>query len=331
MTTRTTLAALALIGALSGHAFGQFRYIGPGSTVEGDFLRGAGVYLEGAGIGYYYTAMGNSINADTMMRVNEYIYWSLKHDNAEKAAHRAASKARRLANYNSIQDRIKNDPNQNDMLKGDALNSLFDQLASPRNPPSSYKKSSFQLDADIVRKVPFFYGPHMATIAMSRLDPAAKWPIALRGEEFSHERRNYRLALDAILDLQRDRKTTRESLATLNVAVQDLFSKLDQVITPEKETLYLEAKNYLRELEVSKDIMKKKDIEMIIGEIDRYSGTTVHDLVVFMQKYNLRFGVPKIGEERGAYPNLNAALQEQLNELNEARNDNGLGAGMPLK
>ncbi len=71
-------------------------------------------------------------------------------------------------------------------------------------------------------------------------------------------------------------------------------------------------------------MMKRKEIETIIGEIDRYSGTTVHDLIVFMQQYNLRFGVLEIGAERAAYPKL-YAMRQQLDELNEGLQGEGRG------
>ncbi|SIO39125.1 hypothetical protein SAMN05444166_4318 [Singulisphaera sp. GP187] len=316
--TRTTLAALALIGSFAGQAFGQVNFIGPGSTPQGDILRGEGVALQGAGFFNYYTAKANSINADTMMRVNEYIYLSIRQDRAEKAARRARRTAQRLASFNQIRNRVENDPNQNDMLKGNALNALFEQLGGPKISPSSYRLNSFELDADMVRRIPFFYGPNQETIAMSRIIPAGKWPIALRGPEFASQRRQYEHALDAVLELQLDRKTTRDSLTALNTAVHNLSERLDEVISPEKETLYLEAKQFLRRLDSSKEMMKRKDIETIIGEIDRYSGTTVHDLIVFMQRYNLRFGVPEIGAERAAYPKLYAAMKLQLDELNES-------------
>lgn len=332
--TRTTFlsAVLALAGTFASPAFGQIQFIGPGSTPQGDilrgegvFLQGAGAYFQGAGIGHYYTAMGDSINADTMIKIEEYIHFWLRRDNAEKAARRARRAAERRANYSLIRSRVENDPNQNDMLKGDALNALFDRLGGPKISPSSYRVNSYELDTDMVRKIPFFHGPHQTTVAMSRIIPTGKgkWPIGLRGPEFDSERRNYERALDAVLELQLDRKTTRDSLLALQAAVADLFVKLDQVIPPEKETLYIEAKKFLKRLEASTEMMKKKDLEMIIGEIDRYSGTTVHDLIVFMQKYNLRFGVPEIGDERAAYPKLYAAMKQQFDELNGAMQDHG--------
>src|SRR5258707_255398 len=123
--TRTTFlsAVLALAGSFASQAFGQpIQFIGPGSTPQGDILRGEGVYLQGAGIYNYYTAVGDSINMDTYIKANEYVHFWFRRDNAEKAARRARRTAERLANYNKIRDRIEHGPNQNDMLKGDALN-----------------------------------------------------------------------------------------------------------------------------------------------------------------------------------------------------------------
>lgn len=315
-------AAWALTGVVAAPAFGQYgrRYGGYGGggraiTPQGDILRGEAYFLQGAGQYNYYTAMAESINVDTMIRLNEYIYQSIKADNAEKAARRAAQQKMRLENYSQIRDRIANNPNQTDMMKGDSLNELFDQLAGPRFAPSAYRLNSFKLDAGLIRKIPFFYAPRQATIAMSRLN---SWPIALRGPDFARERRKYERDLDKVLELELEQKTTREPLLALGASVKDLAYRLDEVIPPENDTLYKEAKTYIKELASAQEMMKSKDIEKIIGEIDRYSGTTVHDLVDFMRAFKLRFAVPNIGDERRAYPKIYAALKEQLVELNDA-------------
>ncbi len=319
MSRSTPMAFVLIMGAFAGRAAAQGNmFVGPGSTGQGDVLRGEGIALQGAGLYNLYSAEGEAINANTMINVNEYVYQSIRHEDAEKAKRRAASRARRLANYNQIRDRVEHDPNQNDLMKGSALNALFEQLTGSKIHPSSYRSNSFQLDANIIKRIPFFYGPQQATIAMSRILPEGKWPIALRGPEFDRERRGYKTAIDAVLELQIDGKTSRESLAALDASIRSLFERLDQVIPPEKDALYLEAKNYLRRLDTSKELMKKREIELIMGQIDRYNGTSVHDLVVFMQNHNLRFAVPEIGDERAAYPKLYAAMREQLDELNEA-------------
>ncbi|MBY0395297.1 MAG: hypothetical protein K2X91_02355, partial [Thermoleophilia bacterium] len=71
------VVALASLGAPRSSA--QI-FVGAGSTAEGDILRGGGVYLWGAGQFNLYTSMAQSIQVDTWMRLNEYIYQSLKLD-----------------------------------------------------------------------------------------------------------------------------------------------------------------------------------------------------------------------------------------------------------
>ncbi len=122
------------------------------------------------------------------------------------------------------------------MLKGDSLNALFEQLAGPKISPSAYRLNSFELDADMVRKIPFFYGPNQATIAMSRIIPTGKWPIALRGPEFATQRRNYEPR--STLPSWSSNWTGRPPAIRWppSSAVRDLAERLDQVISPEKET-----------------------------------------------------------------------------------------------
>ena len=85
------------------------------------------------------------------------------------------------------------------------------------------------------------------------------------------------------------------------------------MIAPGRDKVYLEARNYIRRLESIKELFKRKEIEQILGEIDKYAGTTVHELVAFMKRNNLRFAVPdEIGDEQSLYTRLHASLSQQL-------------------
>ena len=52
--------------------------IGAGSTPQGDILRGEGIAAMGFGQFNLATAMATSINTDTAIRWNEYVYLSIK-------------------------------------------------------------------------------------------------------------------------------------------------------------------------------------------------------------------------------------------------------------
>jgi hypothetical protein len=292
------------------------QFIAPGSTVQGDALRGQGVFLSGAGLYNYYTAMGDSISTDTYIRLNEYIYNSIKHENAERARHRAAVIARRRENYEEILDRILSNPDYRDLARGDALNALLDELLDPGAiAPSSLRLSPIPLAGETVRSIPFFYAPEDATISMRRLSAHGRWPVGLRGEPLAPERRAYERAVDEALEQQTEGEMSREAIRAVEAALNDLRSKLDRVVPPSNDRVYVEAKNHLKRLEVSKELLKRRVIEQIVGELDKYSGTTVRDLLEFMRRNNLRFGVSEIGDEMETYPKLYAALKQQLDAV----------------
>ncbi len=312
------LAAILFWAAIAGDASAQM-YIGflaPGSTVEGDFMRGAGVMLNGAGLYNYYSAMGNAINVNTTIRLNEYIYQSLKNENREKAVHRAAVLAWRRENYEKILDRIKNHPEELDVMKGSALNALRDTLASDKISQSEMRLNSVPISAEMVRSIPFFYGPKDAVISFRRLSLRGKWPIGLRGKELANERRAYERALDAAMEQQFDGKLSKEAISKLEATVHDLEDRLDTTgpVNP-KDRLYIDAKSELRKLLATKELLKYREVEQIVGEINRYSGKTVADLLVFMQRNNLRFHIPEIGDEREMYPRIYAAFKQQLDGM----------------
>jgi hypothetical protein len=323
VTIRTLALLSGLVVLAPSRAHAQDMFIGPGSTAEGDILRGGGVFLWGAGQFNYYSAMANSINTDTWMRLNEYIYQSIRFENAEKARRDRISFEKRLANLTKNRDRIANDPNAADIARGEALNSSLMELLKLN--PSSYRSNSFPLDSDVVRKIPFFSGQYKADLSLARVNPTERrWPIAMRRPEFAKERRAYELALDTVLDLQGEGKTTRDAVIRLRETAETLLDRLVQLENfGANKILYNEARNYILRLKATAEDMQRGDIEQIYAALDQYSGTTVYDLITFMQKWNLRFGKPDLGDELGLYPTLRATLKGQLDEVKKGVNDRG--------
>ena len=67
----------------------------------------------------------------------------------------------------------------------------------------------------------------------------------------------------------------------------------------------------MKDLRVTARLLETHDIQRALAEIDKYSGTTVNDLRIFMRKYNLTFGRAENPDERILYPQLYEALQIQ--------------------
>ena len=287
--------------------------IGPGSTPIGDMERGAGVMAMGAGVYNYYTAQADSIETDTWMRLNNYIFTGVREAAMREARRIDARLAKTRENYNKILDRILNNPEFKDVRRGDALNAVYQELTNPQISESAFRLSPVHLSGESIRNIPFFYAKEDATFSLQRLTARGQWPVGLRGAEFASERRAYERAVDAALEQQIEGKLSRDSIQAIETAVYNLSVRLDQVIAPSRDKVYLEARNYMRRLENTKELFKRKEIEQILGEIDKYAGTTVHDLVAFMKRNNLRFAVPdEIGDEQALYTRLHASMSQQL-------------------
>ena len=93
--TAIAIGVLTLLAALATDARAQVwgrtgGWVGHGSTVQGDILRGEGVFLNGLGNYYVDTAVAGSINANTWMRLNTYIVEAFRAENEAKAEHKNA-------------------------------------------------------------------------------------------------------------------------------------------------------------------------------------------------------------------------------------------------
>ncbi len=222
-------------------------------------------------------------------------------------------------NYNAIRERILSEPEERDVMTGAALNATLQQLMDSKISDSSFRYAPVPLSVDVIRAIPFKVGDQGAHFSMQRLSTKGKnkWPVALQDEKFTDVRRAYERVLDNALDQQIDGKMSLDAIKAVENAVDDLFRKLEQVIPPGKDKLFLEAKNRLTDLKTTAQLLKSHKIEIVIGEIDRYAGTTVNDLRLFMQKHNLRFSVAENGDERKLYPELYAALKQQREKVTD--------------
>ena len=83
------------------------------------------------------------------------------------------------------------------------------------------------------------------------------------------------------------------------------------------DRLYLEARDRLKEMRETVEMLKFTDIEQALGELDRYAGTTVNDLRVFMLRHSLQFADASTPDERELFPQLYAKLGEQRDHVTQ--------------
>jgi len=104
MRSLAAVLGVAVLGlACAGRARAQGDVLFPGSTVEGDVLRGLGVAYRGAAVLHLNAAKARSIDADTAMRFNEYVYRSYQEYLRQRALRIAGKAAGRKASLEEIE------------------------------------------------------------------------------------------------------------------------------------------------------------------------------------------------------------------------------------
>jgi hypothetical protein len=309
--------ALAILASLAcGAARAQGDVLFPGSTVQGDILRGQGVTYKGAALLYLNAAKARSIDADTLMRFNQYVYDSLQEYNRQRALRLAGKAANRNANLAVILRRLRESPTESDVTGGDALNIVLGELCNPSITPSSWRAARVDLPADTIRRVPFQYASAGGVISMRRLKASAPWPVSLRYKGLETHRETYLEAIDTLLTQCQQKKLTPEAVEAVGKAVRDLRAKAAATIPAANRDYQLEARRYLDELEQSARMLTKTSfIEDLLGEIGAYRGTTVGELLEFMRRYNLYFSPADDPDERQLYITLYPAFRGQREAL----------------
>jgi hypothetical protein len=317
MIYRCGLAALVIVAALERGA--QAQIITAGSTVQGDYLRGVGIASWGMGQYNLDTARANSINLDTEIRWNEYVAAVAKEQTREYVARKLADAAKTKEYYKQNRERILNNPEAREVLNGEAMNRVLEELENMNLGDSVYRSERLKVSipVDMVRHIPFKLGEKGEQFSMDRLSlkGKGKWTVALEDKRFDYVKKKYAEALDKALEQAIDGKMQIAAIDEVEAKADDLFRRLDEVVTPSSDRLYIEAKERLRELKGTVRLLKTAKIERAIGEIDKYSGTTINDLKVFMQSHNLRFAAAKTPEEKVMFPDLYVALVQQRDKV----------------
>ena len=200
------------------------------------------------------------------------------------------------------------------------MNDVLKQLMNPQISESSYRAAEVTLPVDMIRQIPFMLAEKNVKFSMNRLvlKGKGKWPIAFQDPRFAAYIRAYETALDNALEQAIEGKMTKTAIAAVEAAVDSLWRKLNAEYPPSQDKRYLEAKQRLEELDRSVELFKLHQVELAIGEIDQYSGTTVNDLRLFMQRHGLLFAPAGTPDEKTLYPKIHASLVEQRDRLKGA-------------
>ncbi len=317
---RTFVAGLAIVGGMGSLANAQNIFVGPGSTVDGDYGRGLGVAAYGLGLYNLYTAEAESIHVNTAMRLDTYMLNRFadmrlqyrKRIEEENALHRKL-RAR-------IEQRLRENPERLDVLKGEAMNLVMNQLNQKQyvdKGDSALRFGSPALSVDQIRRIRFRIARDNVHFSMQDLCATGKksWPVGFQFPEFDYSRRRYEKALHRVIDEHSELKISKEAFAELEQSIKGLRQELARIPGPRDGTLHMEAFRRVDELDNLAKMMEHKSFQDVLRELVAYGGTNVNDLRAFMSRHNLTFDEAKTPDQRSLYPDLYVSLRHQLENV----------------
>src|SRR4051812_23073910 len=161
------LAVVLAVPGASAHA--QYNYPpgysgwggwgGGGSTVQGSIASGMGNYAAGAGAYNVQTAQARSMNANTAMQWNDYMYAINQRNAANEMALLHRRQQRGDATIAATSKRLHDNPDPHDIHTGDALNVVLTELANPRLYTQVVQRSTQPIDSGLVKTINFQFAP----------------------------------------------------------------------------------------------------------------------------------------------------------------------------
>lgn len=322
MTRRFTIAVAAAIFAASGlasearaqWAYGWGGWGGWGSaTVGGDVTRGMGILAAGMGQYNEQTAIARSIEADTRMRFNEYI-WRSEQIRRQMVAQRSAARSANVREAaNQIQQRQLYQPNQQDIVSGDALNAIFHQLLSPGVPHSILKNagSDLTLTGDQIRLVPLRFASKGLVISAHRLAAEENWPPPLTGAPFDGLRQQYQQIVDEARNVPDEEEIPDELVVRALQIVDQIRTQASQRLRgPE----FAEAERFLKTLAGMLQLARRADVRQALEAAYQRDEVPLANALLGMTNFNLSFGSANTPEERALYQNI---LHPKMVDLRE--------------
>jgi hypothetical protein len=313
-------------GSVRAQGWGWGGWGGWGQTPEGAYAQGMGFYAQGLGSYNLSTAQARSINTDTFMRWNQYLYEAHIESTRHYVAKRDGDAAKNKATYNEIMKNIQDHPTARDVENGDALNAALDQLSDPRISSSSLKIATAPIPAEIVKDIPFHNASEAVTIILSQVKEAKKWPAALDGERFADDKKVFEEIADKARKEDEEGEIAPDTLKKAHDLVSSLQGKL---ATQPLETVKAsqEASRFVKTLSGLVRMLEKPDTKAALDQLKMVKTTTLGNLIAFMHIYNMRFGAATNPHQKLIYDQLYPLLDDVRDRVTkESRSETAAAA-----
>ena len=223
-----------------------------------------------------------------------------------------ARQARTNEDQREILDRLRNHPETRDIIDGDALNVLLDALLNPALADRSLQYIRTPLRPEVIPDIPFEVATEGMTVCLDAMTMDGQWPLALSVEAFRPDREALRLAVQKALKEDEQGDLEPATIDAVQIAIDKLRLKFEKLV-PQDQLDYIPARNALKAMAGLTKMLYSPKIEKILAELEDYQGTSLGDLLGFMQAFNLRFAPSNSYRQRQIYLKLYPMLAEQAN------------------
>ncbi len=301
-----SLGLILSISAVSARAqYGGWGGWGGGaSTLQGSMMRGAGVAAAGAGAYNQETAVARSINANTAMQVNQYMY-EVNKTNAKYYYTRSANRQKEESSTGeSIYKRLHDNPSGLDIHTGDALNVVLDELTNPAVYTQVVTGATRPIAAELVKNIEFAYAANMIAISLADFSARGVPDYLLTTPDYTPDRAAIKALVGKVRsEIDSKGEASAETLANCRVAINALKAKVDSLL-PQGAPNRLEADNYLKALYGLSKMLETPSVDQYLTELKKGDTTTLGHLIAFMHTFNLRFGAAKTPVQEQTYDQL---------------------------
>jgi hypothetical protein len=310
------MAGAALCGLVLGAspAQAQFGYMYPGgfggwggwgaTTAQGDIARGMGMFAMGVGQYNEQTAIARSVNADTAMRMNEYLYEAQQVRNQRYYANLAAQRQRINESAQTVFNRLRNQPEARDITRGDALNVALDELTSPQYFSEAYREATALIPSSLIKQIPFNAASQAITVSLAELLDKDNYPDLLtQNPAFEAERVRLRAAVEPLRNLEEGQELTDAQIKEVQDAIAGFRAKVEATY-PQNSRERNQVRPYLKGLSALARLLERPKLQELLAEVDKQESRPLSDLLGFMHNFNLRFGVATTPEQQAAYTTL---------------------------
>jgi hypothetical protein len=245
------------------------------------------------------------------MRINQYMFLAQQEANQRQYVRTNRRIGRANTAASETAKRLRTNPDRGDIERGDALNVLLDDLTAPELlHSSSLRLAGSELQAAMVREIPFRNAAEAVTICLDQLTDPNRFPALLRSSALAKEREAFVSAVrDAKTQATEQGELSSDAIARVQEAGKALYAKAqspDVVATPTERN---EALNYLKGMAALARIAGHSETLQALRELKKIETTHVANLMAFMHAYNLRFGPADSPDQRRIYQALYPILK----------------------